>query len=45
MILSSVPSAEERREFIVKTVEIEDLHVEPLSKKNKKHGRIVEFGR
>ena len=45
MIFSNVPSAEEGGEFIVKTTEIEDLQVEPLSKIKKKYGREFEFGR
>ena len=45
MIFSNVPSAEEGCEFIGKTVEIEDLQVEPLSKMKKEHGRKVECGR
>ena len=32
MVFSSVPSAEEGGEFIVKMIDIEDLQVEPLSK-------------
>ena len=45
MVFGNVPSAEQGAEFIVKTLEIEDLEVEPLSEMKKKHGRKVEFGR
>ena len=45
MIFGDVPNAEEGGEFILKTIEIKNLQVEPLSKTKKTYGRKVEFGR
>ena len=45
MVFSNVPTVEQGGEFIGKTIEIEDLQVEPLSQMKNKHDRKVEFGR
>ena len=45
VIFSNVPSADERGEFFVQILEVEDLQVEPLSKMKKEHFRKFEFGK
>jgi len=45
MVFSNVPTVEQGGEFIGKTIEIEDLQVEPLSQMKNEHDRKVEFGR